>query len=602
MVRSREPVPPSQLQPKTPRDLETICLKCLEKDIARRYPDVLALAEDLRRFREGETILARPVSDAERLGRWCLRNRRIASLSAAVALLLLIVAAGSAIAAVTLGRANQALGQANTLAQDKRREAEHETKLALAAARAANEQNRSAVEAQVDLILLLEGTLRHAPAIQNEREQLLDKAVNRLEGAARAMTNLRRDVEWGAEDEGKNWRSLARGHQALGRLSLSRNQLKIAQFREAEDIITRLAAADPGDLDMQVNLLRTQRQLGFVSMYQVGDTETAQRYFRRAIEISRACLAKKPDNDRFKSELANSLGQLAGSELTLGHLEKARELYREEITVRESFSPAKAHDGESPRELAGLYAQLAELNVRVGDLVEGQRLYDLCTSMREQFVAERPNSWPELNDLALSYNNQGSMRFPQGHDPAAARPFYRKALEVFQKRAKADPLDLENKRTLAWTLYYEATSALYSGDKDGASTGFHQCLEIREELANEPKAKMPQAELMCALARCGDHARAAKIAEALVATPPKDEGTYIQSACGYALAAGAAAGDAALVKRYTTAALDCLRKAKERGWADVMNLKTDTDLEPIRNDPAFQALIAEFQPPREKRP
>ena len=106
MVRNKEPVAPSQLQPKTPRDLETICLKCLEKDIARRYPDVLALAEDLRRFRAGETILARPVSDAERLWRWCKRNRRVASLSAAVVLLLLIVAAVSAIAAVTLRRAN----------------------------------------------------------------------------------------------------------------------------------------------------------------------------------------------------------------------------------------------------------------------------------------------------------------------------------------------------------------------------------------------------------------------------------------------------------------------------------------------------------------
>ena len=53
MVRSKEPVPPSQLQPKTPRDLETICLKCLEKDVARRYPDVLALAEDLRRLQCG---------------------------------------------------------------------------------------------------------------------------------------------------------------------------------------------------------------------------------------------------------------------------------------------------------------------------------------------------------------------------------------------------------------------------------------------------------------------------------------------------------------------------------------------------------------------
>ena len=599
MVRSREPVPPSQLQPKTPRDLETICLKCLEKDMARRYPDALSLAEDLRRFREKEPILARPVSDVERLGRWCLRNRRIASLSAAVALLLLIVAAGSAIAALTLGRTNRALGQATTLAQEKRAEAERETKLALAAARAANEQNRSAVEAQVDLIGLLEGKLRHVPAIQDEREQILDKAVNRLEGAARAMTNLRRDVKWGPEDEGRNWRSLAKAHQALGRLSLSRNQLNdvIVQYREAEEIITRLAAADPGDLDMQVNLLRSQRQLGFVNMYQVGDTEAAQRYFRRAIAISRACLAKMPDHDRFKSELANSVGQLAGSELKLGHLGKARELYREEIDVRESFSPAKANERESRRELAGHYAQLAELNVRLGDLIEGQRLYDQCAALRQQVAADRPDSWPELNDLALSYNNQGSMRFPLGRDPAAARQFHHKALEVFQKRAKADPLDLENKRTLAWTFYYDATCALHAGDKDGAAAGYRKCREIRKELANEPKAKMPQAELMFALARCGEHAEAAKIAKALVATPPKDEGLYVQSACGYALAAGAAAGDDALVKHYTTQALDCLRKAKEGGWADVASLKTDTDLEPIRTDPAFQALIAEFPQP-----
>ena len=113
---------------------------------------------------------------------------------------------------------------------------------------------------------------------------------------------------------------------------------------------------------------------------------------------------------------------------------------------------------------------------------------------------------------------------------------------------------------------------------------------------------MPQADLMLALARYGDHAEAAKIAKAAVATPPKDEGLYVQSACGYALAAAAAAGNDRLVKEYTTAALDCLRKAQESGWADVVSLKTDTDLEPIRKNPAFQALLGEFDRPREKQP
>ncbi len=604
MVRSREPVPPSQLQPKIPRDLETICLKCLEKETARRYPDVLALAEDLRKYRAGETILARPVSGAERLWRWCLRNPRVALLSAVVAALLVIGAAGSATAAVMFSQKNQALGTAKTLAEEKQAEAEQKQKLAVAAARAANEQNRSAVDAQVDLIILLERNLRHVPAIQGQREQILDKAVTRLEAAARAMTDLHRDVEWAPQDEERNWKSLARAHQALGGLSVSRNHVSeaMAQFRQADEIIAKLAAANPENLNMQVNLIRTQRQLGEAAMNRVGDSEGAQRYFRRAIEISRNCLAKKADNDLYKSELANSLGQLAGSELTLGHLEKARELFREELAVRESFSPEEAHKWESRRELAGHYAQRATLSVRTGDLVEAQRLYDQVADLRSQVAAEHPDSWPAQNDLALAFNHQGSMRYPLGGDSDGARQLFRKALLVFKKRAEVDPLDFDNKQTLAKTLYYEATCALHSKDKEGAIAGFRQCLQICKELATEPAAKMPQTDLMLALARCGDHAEAARIAEALVATPPKDEALYVQSACGYALAAGAAGGDADLVKRYTAAALDCLRKAKERGWADVVGLKTDTDLEPIRKDPAFQALVAEFQQPGEKRP
>jgi len=72
-------VAPRQLQPKIPRDLETICLKCLEKEIPKRYSSAQAVADDLRRFLEGQANLARPVSLWERGIKWARRRPSVAS-------------------------------------------------------------------------------------------------------------------------------------------------------------------------------------------------------------------------------------------------------------------------------------------------------------------------------------------------------------------------------------------------------------------------------------------------------------------------------------------------------------------------------------------
>lgn len=92
-VRHQEPVPPSRLQPKVPRDLETICLKCLQKEPARRYANAQDLADDLRRFQAGEPIRARPIGAAERLWKWARRRPAVAALLTTT-LLATVVGAG----------------------------------------------------------------------------------------------------------------------------------------------------------------------------------------------------------------------------------------------------------------------------------------------------------------------------------------------------------------------------------------------------------------------------------------------------------------------------------------------------------------------------
>ncbi len=154
-------IPPSRHQPEVPRDLDAICLKCLEKVPSHRYATAVALAEDIRRFLDGRPTLARPVRPAVRLWRWCRRNPRLSAVSAILAATILIAA--SSFIAQTYRH------NAQLVAEVKRTQAKD------AESRRNYQEARKAIQAM--LALLYDARVAGSPRLIELRRELQRKAL-----------------------------------------------------------------------------------------------------------------------------------------------------------------------------------------------------------------------------------------------------------------------------------------------------------------------------------------------------------------------------------------------------------------------------------------
>jgi hypothetical protein len=142
-VCDEEPVPPRQLNPQMPRDLETICLKCLRKEPERRYQTAREVADDLRRWQEGEPIVARAVGTGERALKWVRRNPAVAALTAAVVVTL---SGGAAVSTAFALQAREEAGRAD----ERTREADWERDAAREAEGKAKQTARKETAARED--------------------------------------------------------------------------------------------------------------------------------------------------------------------------------------------------------------------------------------------------------------------------------------------------------------------------------------------------------------------------------------------------------------------------------------------------------------------
>jgi predicted Zn finger-like uncharacterized protein len=251
-VIDKVPRSPRSVNPRIPADLNTICAKTIAKRPEHRYIGCRALAEDLRRWRDGEPIRARRVGTAERLARWCRRNPLVAALSAATAMLLVVVAVVASGSAVRTGRAlavaqreRSRAEQETARAETSLREAERQRKLAQGHAEESQRQRKIAEAAQKKAETRLAELIEQKKATEHERNvanQATQRARNESDAKQKALketTVAKRQ----AEDrlaELRYERGRLQAHASLMRIQLYANAMTHAMLALREQDFVRV--------------------------------------------------------------------------------------------------------------------------------------------------------------------------------------------------------------------------------------------------------------------------------------------------------------------------------------------------------------------------
>ena len=483
-VINAEPAAPSRLVARIPKELSTICLKCLSKSPARRYESALALADDLHRWQEGVAILARPTGRVERLGR---RIRRHPLRSASIVLATLLLAS-----AATVFWLNRDLhfkeaqrAELERLAEQSEQDARQSSALYVA--------SHDALETVLDRIHF-DPNLRNAPGIGDLRKLLRD----RYEGLVGLLE----------QDHRHDRLPLARAHDRIAKLydRADKTDLALRNYEQSSRIYLELAKAENRPervLELRLGLglsLTEQGNLHF-DLGHLSTTEDLYRNALRELEIARSLFANGTDGTTTQSARDSLLSAIAEVHHRLGSLlesqskrQESLKEFKQALEIRQKLVENNPDNKEFLRDLARNFGYQGDVELDEGMFSQAENSYWKSHKIRGKLYKRDATAAADI-EAAFQYA-RGFTNFGNYHirlrNFSTARHYFTQAEEIQIQVQQKEPDNLDYILDLATSRLRLAEVGLLQKDDDPAIyTNLHLAHEELEKAVNKDTKQVP---------------------------------------------------------------------------------------------------------------
>jgi hypothetical protein len=485
-VIRREPVPPSRRNTEVDRDLETVVLKCLEKEPELRYDSAQDLANDLLAWLEHRPIAARPLTHVERMAKWKRRNKELSDLAtlalAAVALLTLV--AGTAFIGMVSTERDRALRaervarQAEATARTAEAAAETAASLAREESRRAEHRAQIAQSALRVLVGEVKGELQNIPGEQARaaRQRLLEHALDGLELLATSLGPDRTVAD------------LASAKREISELAYYSGNLPRAEKAglEAVEQTRRWLAQEPTE-EAQDALIRV--------LYDLGDVYNTMGRYLDAKKVWGECLERIEarrdieEQEHLRKNRAAILGNLAIIQRIEGHLDEAQRLCEEALSL-------EAKDNGSAQ--AATLVRLVEILIEQGDATGAAKRGTEAVAVARKLIADEPNVLNNHRYLPRALNMLSRAQVAEGKRETA-RGTIDEAIALIRTGLEGTPSDPVSRYDLASSLMERATQALVFRDFHAAERDITEGVAVATALSNADSSNLAARTILVGL-------------------------------------------------------------------------------------------------------